>query len=157
MEATIISKPAFAVVGMVYRGKNENQRSPNCGGSSSPRFGEVTGAVHPDVCYGVCDNMDESSGEFDYAAVMEVSDDATAPEGMVRWDIPAQTYVVFECTLPTIGAAFDHIHNTWFPQSDYQRAPGPEFELYDKNFDPNNPSSKMQIYIPIQDKPDSSQ
>ena len=149
MEATIVNKSAFAAVGTLYHGKNDNQEIPQLWGEFGPRVGEVKGVINPDVCYGICDNFDESSGAFDYVAVLEVSDDATAPEGMVRWDIPAQTYAVFECTLPTIGETFDHIHKTWFPQSGYQRAPGPEFELYDKDFDPNNPSSKMQIFIPV--------
>ena len=149
MKAEIVSKPAFAVVGLVYHGKNEKQEIPQLWGEFGPRFGEVKGVINADVCYGVCDNFDQNSGEFDYAAVLEVSDDAGVPEGMVRWEIPAQTYAVFECTLPTIGETFDHIHKTWFPQSGYQRASGPEFELYDKDFDPNNPRSKMQIYIPV--------
>ena len=41
------------------------------------------------------------------------------------------------------------IYETWLMQSDYQRAPGPEFELYDENFDPEDPSSEMYFYVPV--------
>ncbi len=150
MEPTIVSKPAFIAVGLGYRGKNENEEIPKLWQGFGPRFKEIEGVIDGDVCYGICDNMDESSGEFNYVAAVEVSGGGDIPEGMVCWDIPEQTYAVFICTLPTIGQAFDHIYKTWLPQSGYKRACGPEFERYDKEFDPNDPSSEMEIYIPIE-------
>ena len=60
-------------------------------------------------------------------------------------------YAVFTCTLPTIGATYEHIYGTWLPASGYRHADGPEFELYrDEEFDPEDPDSVMHIYIPIE-------
>jgi AraC family transcriptional regulator len=50
----------------------------------------------------------------------------------------------------TIGATFDAIYNGWLPNSGYRRAKGLEFELYDAQFDPNRPDSKMFIYVPVE-------
>ena len=72
------------------------------------------------------------------------------PEGMVCWEIPATRYAVFACTLSTIGQAFNDAYQTWLPQSGYERACGPEFEFYDKDYNPADENSTMYVYIPIQ-------
>jgi len=69
---------------------------------------------------------------------------------MVSWDTPAQTYAVFSCTLPTLGSTLDHIHETWLPTSGYRHVKGPALELYDEDFDPENPDSLMCLFIPIE-------
>jgi AraC family transcriptional regulator len=98
----------------------------------------------------VVGNYDEATGEFDYVAGINVSAAAEVPEGMVSWDIPAQTFAVFSCTLPELGSTLEHIHGTWLPASEYQHTDGPALELYDEDFDPGNPDSLMYVYIPIE-------
>ncbi|MFQ5595889.1 MAG: WYL domain-containing protein, partial [Anaerolineae bacterium] len=149
MESKIVSRPAFTVAGMKYRGKPLSDEIPELWGAFMQRMGELKHVVNPTTAYGVCDNFDESTGEFDYIAAYEVDSGADVPEGMVSVDLPAQTYAVFTCTLPTIGDTFQSIYQEWLPQSGYQRAPGPEFELYDEHFDPNNPVSELYVYIPV--------
>jgi AraC family transcriptional regulator len=149
MEPKIIKGAAFTVVGMKYHGKNENNEIPQLWGEFGPRMGEIKQVANPHVAYGVCDNFDESSSEFDYIAGFEVGSTAEIPEGMVSWDIPAGQYAVFTCTLPTLGETYQYAYHTWLPQSGYQRAAGPEFELYDESFDLRDPRSEMDVYIPI--------
>ena len=148
-EPKITSKPAFTVIGMKYRGKNEHEEIPQLWGRFMEREGEIEDKQNPQVCYGVEDNFDETSGEFDYVAAFEVSSDADVPEGMVKWDLPAQTYAVFTCTLPTIRETYQYAYKSWLPQSGYQGAAGAEFELYDQGFDPHVPSSKMYLFVPV--------
>ncbi len=93
-----------------------------------------------------------ATNEFDYLAGVEVEAGQAAPEGMVAWRIPAQTYAVFETTLPQIGPTFEYIYGPWIAGSDFERADGPEFELYDEAFNPQDPASKMTIWIPVQEK-----
>lgn len=150
MEPKIVTRPGFTVVGMLYHGKNEKGEIPQMWGQFIPRVDEIKHKVNPHVAYGVIGNFDESSGEFDYVAGLEVESIAGIPEGMVSWEVPEQTYAVFTCTLPTLMEAFQHAYKTWLPQSGYSRAGGPEFELYDENFDPEDESSEMYIYIPIE-------
>ena len=149
MEPKIVSRASFTVVGMKYSGKNENNEIPQLWGEFGPRMGEIKQVANPHLAYGVCDNFDKSSGEFSYIAGFEVDSIAEIPEGMVSWDIPEGEYAVFTCALPTLGETYQHAYHTWLRESGYQRAPGPEFELYDESFDPKDPSSEMDVYIPI--------
>jgi predicted transcriptional regulator YdeE len=150
MDPKIVKKPAFTVVGLKCRGKNEHGEIPQLWGTFMSREGELQQIRDKSVCYGVMDNYDEASGDFDYVAAFEVEPAAGVPEGMVRWEVPAAKYAVVPCTLPTITQAFDQVYKAWLPASGYKRAPTPDFEVYDEQFDPNDPSSPMYIYIPIE-------
>ena len=140
------TRPGFEAIGMLYRGKNEKTEVPELWDSFVPRMGEIMNRADMTVSYGVMDNYDEDSGEFDYIACVEVSSSEASPEGMVRLTVPEQTYAVFKATLPTIKQAFGQIYQDWFPKSGSKRVPGPEFELYDKEFDVDK---TIYIYIPI--------
>ena len=150
MEPRIESRAAFRVVGMKYRGKNEQNEIPLLWREFGSRVAEVQNRMEAHTTYGVMGNYVEDTGEFDYVAGINVSTDADIPEGMVSWDVPAQTYAVFSSTLPTIGNTLEHIHRTWLPASGYRQAEGPALELYDEEFDPENPDSLMYIYIPVE-------
>lgn len=154
MEPKIITKPAFKVVGMKYRGANQHNEIPQLWNKFGPHMHEVRHAKNPDTSYGVMDNYDRVSGEFDYIAAVEVEnsteDSASPEEGMVTKTIPAQTYVVFPCSLSTIAQTYDKIYHKWMPDAGYRRAEGPEFERYDEDFEPGNPNSEMDLYIPIE-------
>jgi AraC family transcriptional regulator len=151
MEPKIVRRPAFTVVGMNYRGKNEQNEIPQLWQALSPRSHEIENLVQAHVGYGIMYDYDESSGEFDYLAAMEVSSVTNVPKGMMSLEVPEQTYAVLTCTLPTIGQAFDRIYHKWLPGSGYQRAAGPEFEYYDARFDVQRPDSEMDLYIPIEE------
>lgn len=152
MEPTITSKSAFKVVGLKYQGKAEGDEIPELWKKFGPRMYEIKYMTDAEVAYGVMKNFDDSTGEFDYLAAVEVDSVAEIPKGMESWDIPEQTYAVFTCTLPTLMQIYNSICNDWLPKSRYERASGPEFELYDKKFDPNKKDSKMYIYIPIAER-----
>jgi AraC family transcriptional regulator len=150
MEPKIVSKPAFSVVGMEIRGHVEDHQVPQLWQALGPRAGEIGHLAQPGAAYGMTLSFDEASGEFDYVAGFEVDRVEGVPEGMGSWEIPAQTYAVFSCTLPTMGELFKHALGTWLPQSGYRRGTGPEFELYDESFDPQDPDSELAYYIPIE-------
>jgi AraC family transcriptional regulator len=149
VEPTVITKPAFTVVGMKYRGKNEKDEIPHLWEKFMPKTVEVKHKVNPNVCYGVMDNYDEKTGEFDYLAAFEVRDASDVSEGMESWQVPQQTYAVFPCNLKNIKQAFQHIYHEWLPQSDYQRAQGPDFEYYDESFQPDQGKLELFIYVPV--------
>ncbi len=149
MEPRIVSLPAFTVVGVKYRGKNENNEIPQLWDDFGPRMGEIQHMVDKHACYGVCANADEQTHEFDYFAGFEVDSTDDIPEGMVSFDVPASTYAVFSTTLPGIGETFDHAYHSWLPKSGYQTTGGPDLELYGEEFDPGDPGSTFEIFIPI--------
>jgi predicted transcriptional regulator YdeE len=148
MQVKIEKKPAFTVAGMEYVGKNENQEIAAMWANDWPHINALPHKADPDVCYGVCGDMDEDNS-FRYVAGFEVSQTKDLPTGMVSWEIPAQTYAVFPCTLETIHKTYEYAHGTWMPENDYKRADGPDFELYDETFDPEFPASILYVYIPI--------
>lgn len=150
MEPQFTNRPAFGVVGSKYRGRNDNDEIPALWSSFFPdQAARISDKVDPFVCYGVEDNLDEASGEFDYLAAYEVWDEAQVPEGMERWTIPARTYAVFHTPLPRVRETYRHIYQEWLPQSGYRRAPGPEFELYGRDFDPLLGKLDMALYVPV--------
>jgi AraC family transcriptional regulator len=149
MEPKFVKLPAFSVVGMKLRARAQDNRIPQLWGQFVPRIGEIQRLAGTRASYGVSDNMDESTGEFDYIAACAVDRVDALPEGMVSVDFPEQTYAVFTATLPKIGEAFQEIYQTWLPGSGYQRAPGPEFELYDVKWDSDDPNSEFYLYIPV--------
>jgi predicted transcriptional regulator YdeE/DNA-binding transcriptional MerR regulator len=149
MEPKIVTQPAFTVVGMLYHGKNQNDEIAQMWQEFNPRMEEIKHVVNSRVCYGVCGDLEEDD-TFKYVAGFEVSSTADVPEGMVSWQVPEQKYAVFPCTLPTIHQAYEHAFQTWLPQSGYQRAQGPDFELYGEDFEPQVQDSNMHIYIPIE-------
>jgi AraC family transcriptional regulator len=150
MEPEIKRNPAFMVVGMKYRGKNENNEIPQLWNEFGPRMNEIKHITGPG--YGIMDNYDEETGEFDYVAGFEVDSEADVPEGMVCIHIPEQTYAIFPATLPTLRQIFHYIYGKWLPKSSHRRTDGPEFELYDKTFNPEDETSEMYIYIPVAEK-----
>ena len=146
----ITTRPSFTVVGLLYHGDNKHGEIPQLWDELYPdRAAEITGKVNPNVAYGVEDNFDHDTGQWDYVAGYEVTPDAPVPAGMVRKQVPAQTYAVFKTTLPEIGQTMDAIYQTWLPASGYQRGDGPEFEYYDEDFDPAHGKLDFFMYIPV--------
>jgi predicted transcriptional regulator YdeE len=149
MEPKIVRLPAFTVVGMKYRGKSEQNEIPQLWSRFVPRIGEIQHRPPGGPTYGVMDHYDETTGEYDYVASLPVDRAADLPDGMVAVEVPAAQYAVVDCTLPEIGAAYKQI-NAWVAQSEYERAPTPDFEYYGPGFNPQDPGSVMSLYLPIQ-------
>lgn len=151
MEPRILAQPAFTVMGLTVRAKGGSPEIPGLWGKLMPRVGEIGDRLGDDA-YGVIHNFDEAAGEMDYMAGYQVESAQTPPPGMSLLHIPAQTYVVFDCTLPTLMEALDRAYHTWLPNSDYRRAKGPEFEYYGEDFFASDPDSPMAIFIPVENK-----
>jgi AraC family transcriptional regulator len=150
-EPTTIHRPAFIAVGMLQRGTPESipKDVPPMWGRLMQRADEIERKVNPREAFGVIGNRDPATHEFDYLAGFEVADASEVPEGMVSWPVPAQTYAVFPCTLPTLMDTFRYIYDTWLPGSPHRRADGPELELYGEEFHPAGADSRMYIYVPV--------
>ena len=148
MEPKVVTKPAFTVVGMLCHGKNENNEIPQLWREFMPRAQEIRQVATPHCAYGVCGELDKGD-EFDYLAGFGVTGIDEIPAGMTSWEVPEQTYAVFPCTLKSIHQAYEYAFQTWLPQSGYQRAEGPDFELYDEDFDSQAQDPELAIYIPI--------
>ncbi|HUN22823.1 MAG TPA: GyrI-like domain-containing protein [Anaerolineales bacterium] len=146
---TFQSLPQLQIVGLSVRSTPFDSQIPSLWGKLVARIGEIRHRVG-DVAYGVVSNFDPASNQFDYLAGYAVSDAASVPADMSILSIPPQHYAVFDCTIPTIGAVMHHIYQEWLPTSGYKRAESAEFEFYPETFQPSQPDSILQLYIPIQ-------
>ena len=72
----------------------------------------------------------------------------------MRWRIPAQTYAVFKGTLPKIMEMYDFAFRQWLPAYGYHQADGPEYELYDEDFNPSEGKLDLYLYVPIVERND---
>lgn len=149
MEPKIVSKPEFCLAGLVHRGVPDSEKIVALWRGFFDRIGELEGLIEPDVAYGVMADYDEASGEFDYIAAVQVASTGGLPSGFVPTRVPACDWAVFTTTLPGMGQTYPYIYSTWLPQSGYQHGPAPEFELYGPAFDPEDPASPVDIYIPV--------
>jgi AraC family transcriptional regulator len=150
MQPQFVTKPAFTVVGMLIHTKPMTAEIPQLWRQFGPRMDEVQYVTEPRVSYGLMDQFNQELGHLDYMAGEAVEQVIDLPVGMTHWNVPANTYAVFETVLPKIGETFDYIYNTWLPTSGYQHAAAPYFERYGETFDPDDPTSKLSIYIPVE-------
>jgi AraC family transcriptional regulator len=122
---------------------------PPMWGRLMQRAGEIKHVLNRREALGVIGKPDPATREFDYVAGFEVADASEVPEGMVSAHVPAQTYAVFPCTLPTLMDTFKYIYHAWLPQPQHQRGDGPELELYGEEFNPDDADSRMYVYVPM--------
>jgi AraC family transcriptional regulator len=115
-----------------------------------PRMLEIQHKVDAHTAFGVSANIDHETGEFDYVAGFQVEDAAVIPAGMASMEIPEASYAVFATTLLAIGQTFDNAHQKWIPQAGYRPTGGTELEVYDEGFDPQDPTSTFEVYIPVE-------
>ena len=149
MEPRFVSRPAFTVAGLLHHGAIDSEKIGALWGRFFERIGELQHVVEPHFAYGVMANYDQATGEFDYIAACQVASGEGLPQGFVPVAVPAADWAVFTTTMSEMPQTYPYIYSTWLPQSGYQHGPAPEFELYGETFDPANPASPFEIYIPV--------
>lgn len=147
-----VTKPAFSLVGVLARSQPGDQKIMQTWEDLMAQMERIPNPIESNICYGAMHNFDMQTNQFDYVAGVQTPSQSSAPDGMVRWEIPEQLYAVFPTTLPAISQTFGDIYGSWMATSGYTRTDGPEFELYGDDFDPNNPDSTVYIYIPVKEK-----
>ena len=103
------------------------------------------------ICYA---NPDKTSTKFDYSIAVKCDTGATVPENFRKTEIPARTWLIFEC----IGAMPDAIQETWrkivsevFPNSPYTPTYEMDIEAYTDG-DMSSPDYRSEIWIPVENK-----
>lgn len=142
--------PAFKIMGMKYRGKNENGEIPEMWGEFNPRCQEIPSIGQQ--AYGLCLMVSNApEGVFEYIAGCKVAEDAIPLKGMVVVDVPENRYAVFEHrgSKETLMNTYHLIASEWFPRSGMNPAGGYDMEVYDEKFNNFEPDSIMYIYEPI--------
>lgn len=107
--------------------------------------GEIKGIL------GVCVDIreDQSMQEMDYWIATDYQGET--PEGLVKLEIPASKWGVFEVHGPmpdSMPKVWKQIVSEWFPSNDYEHAGTPELEVYSDQ-DPSSPDLYSEIWIPL--------
>lgn len=146
MTLKLVERTARIVVGMQIRTRPMSPEIPALWPKFVPRIDEIPNTDEPNVSYGV---MSFDGSTLEYAAAVSVTAAEGVPAGMLSIVLPAGTYAFFSYPLSGLGKGFSEIHNTLIPQSGYQQGGGIFFERYNEKFDPRNPQSAVEIWIPV--------
>lgn len=146
MEAKVVNLKSEKVIGLVYRGPNQNGEIPAMWEVFNTRFKEI---INPDLTkfYGLCYDCD-MPGSFAYMAGLAVSEVTQLPEGMELQELPAGKYAIFTFKDPIskIGEFWDAIYKTGLKENGLEAVNGMTFELYDERF---HQTGECDIYIPV--------
>jgi AraC family transcriptional regulator len=134
-----------------------NNRTPELWRSFMPRRKEIKNAVGTDLFnvqnYGNINPFEDFDPKaiFERWATVEVTDFDNIPDGMEAFTLKGGLYAVFDYKgdSPEI---FQYIFKNWLPNSGYELAQRPHFEILGEKYKNNDPDSEEQIWIPIQKK-----
>jgi AraC family transcriptional regulator len=149
MTLKTVERSAVTVIGLHIRTKSMSPEIPALWPKFVARIDEIANPAEPKVSYGV---MKSDAGNLEYTAGVSVNSEDRIPPGMVSTTLPAATYAVFSYPLSGLGKGFCEIRDQLLPASNYQSVPGVFFERYNEAFDPRNPQSAVEIYIPVRPK-----
>ena len=151
MEAEIVTKPGFTLLGLMERfahGEDDYE-------GIWKRFMAYHGQIEPlstDKAYYGAYLPTGDRGPMDYLAAMAVAEGTVAPEGLTLCQVPEGRWAVFECTVATIGQTYDAIFQEWLPTAPYEHVgPNPDaFERYPPHTDSGDTS--VLIHIEVRDR-----
>ena len=146
MTLKIIDRPAITVVGLHIRTKPMSPDIPSLWPKFVARIDEIANPAEPKVSYGV---MKYDAGSLDYTAAVSVKSADRIPAGMVVTPLPGGTYAFFTYPLSGLARGFAEINEQLLPASNYAPVQAPFFERYNEAFDPRNPGSLVEIWIPV--------
>jgi AraC family transcriptional regulator len=161
MEPKFVTKPEFMLIGFELRtttidGRNHKEIPAFWQQYIKEDLGSrIPNKLKPTEELGICGDFHPADSSFGYVIGFEVDRFEGAGEDMVCKAYPAAQYVVF--TTPpasedqfaqSIQSTWKAIYKEWFPQSGYEHAGTPEFELYDER-SMGSENKQMDIYIPI--------
>jgi AraC family transcriptional regulator len=145
-------RPAFEVVGLGTDCTFETTSAiPPLWQALNARGDEID-ARPGAAAYGLCMGAGDE-GRFRYVAGLEVAKGAEVPRGMERAVVPAGRYAVFlhRGHISDIGKTCYTIWNKALPDLGQEPRKAPDFERYDRRFDPETGRGEVEIWIPVED------
>lgn len=143
-------RAAFEVIGLGADCTFENTGAiPPLWQALNAREEEIDAA--PGAAYGICMGADDE-GRFRYVAGLEVAKGAGLPRGMERAVVPEGRYAVFRHRghISDIGRTVYTIWNKSLPDLGLEPRRAPDFELYDRRFDPETGRGEVEVWIPVE-------
>lgn len=145
----VVERPALTVVGLAIQTRPMSPDIPALWPKFVARIPEIRDPLEPQVSYGVMQFREGTPAPLFYLAAVSVSSHEPVPHGMQSLVLAGGPYARFQYPLGDLGKGFGEIFTRLLPSSDYRQAAGPFFERYDENFDPGNPGSLVEIYLPV--------
>jgi AraC family transcriptional regulator len=166
LDYRIVTKPAFNVIGYetaTTACNGDNMRDIPAFWQDYIKRGlsqQIPNRIATEMAeLGICYNFNMETSQFNYLIGMEVNSFDGLLEGQVARQFAEADYAVFTTPLvpleqftQSIQSTWKAIYTEWFPQSGYEHAGKPEFELYDERSNPALPEIQMDIYIPVKRK-----
>lgn len=152
MNVEIKTRKAFTVMGIKGRGKNAEEFIPALWKEFNKRSNEFKDKIITETAFGICYEINKQAKVFSYMVAHEIDPYTDVLDGMITLHIPELTYVVVECTLPTLSDAWKYA-SEWISKNDYKDLSKniPEFELYPEKWE-NEKSDPIYIYVPVKKK-----
>jgi AraC-like DNA-binding protein/predicted transcriptional regulator YdeE len=157
LEPELVRQPAMTLVGCSTHffgadsdKNNIGERLPPLWQSFLPRRLEVANA-RPDVCFGVLQQERDDGDRLAYLAGVEVSALGPLPPGMVAIEIPAAIYARFEHRgrAAAVDRTVSYAYATWLLNSGRRHTYGPDLEIYDGRYRPDDDASVLTYAIPV--------
>jgi AraC family transcriptional regulator len=149
MSLKTVERPALIVVGLHIRTKPMSADIKAMWPKFVARIPEIQNQTEPKVTYGVMRHEEATFESLDYMAAVAVSDAHFIPDGLTRATLPAGTYAAFSFPFSGLQKGFHDIFNRLLPGSSHVQTPGPYYERYSESFDPADPDSPVEIYLPV--------
>jgi AraC family transcriptional regulator len=113
------------------------------------RYAEITDKA-AGIPVGVSIGFD-GEGEFDYLSAAQVLPVSAAPANMIRVEVPARRYAVFQhrTHVATIRSTYAAIWNFWLPASGWTALDAPMLERHNLGFDTGTGLGGIELWIPI--------
>ena len=153
MEPKIETREAFTVLGLQERFTSEAEDFGGAWNRFMAYHNEISALSVDGAYYGVSFVPDDVQADeaMDYVAGMAVDEVQEIPEGLVLREVPSSCCAVFECAVNTIHETYEHIFESWLPESEYEAdQPLPNYDHYPPAT--ARPESPVLICIPIREK-----
>jgi predicted transcriptional regulator YdeE len=155
MEVDIVTRPAFAVLGIEGRGPGDQglEWVRPLWEKAHSRVDEIRAQITGGA-WGLMSAVDTHlapwTEEGKYLAGWEVAPGTTAPAGWTLWEVPESTFVTISCTLALYADAYHYARHEFLPRKGYEQV-GAAHEFYPPEFeDPE--TDLMYLYITVAKK-----
>lgn len=152
MTIQTIERTALTVVGLAIETRPMSPEIPALWPRFMARIDEIENTLEPRVSYGVMRYEPGATPVLHYLAAVSVAKTGRVPQGMTSLTLLAGTYARFAYPFDRLGEGFGEIFDRLLPSSPFVQAEGHFFERYNEAFDPDNPGSVVEIYIPVRRK-----
>lgn len=158
LEPEIYDEPARKFIGLsthfysVDSEKNNiGSKLPRLWSEFMPRSGEIQNQVEG-LAYGVLSQTREQKDELEYFAVIEVTQAASVPQGMVLLELPPTRYAKFTHRgyLSDLDKTVNYIYSSWLLRSGMRHTYGCDLEFYGDGYLADSPECVVHYAIPVE-------